>query len=314
MPLPLSAQRAAKTAQARSEARSSARLARQTALRGGYDHRFDQPNTAASSALQQSIPTPANSDAPTPTWTTRRRAQAPQTADKKDVFLRRYDVMWLQDNGDIDTLSLRAPVLPTFEAAFNAFGRGTLIQTDCGPVAVEDLLPGARVETAQNEWQRVMWIGATNLDSEGTRAPNAQPEKLYRLNADRLGAGPTLGHALFGTGARYLLRADALISYLGTNHALAPIPSMVDSIGMCEITPISTVRSYHLCLETHATINIGGMEIESYHPGLAAAGQLQGQLRAQFMEMFPHLDTLGDFGAMVHPRLTPTDLIEIGAL
>lgn len=116
---------------------------------------------------------------------------------------------------------------------------------------------------------------------------------------------------MLGTGARVLLRSDALKAYLGATHALAPVSALIDGVSSFEVTPPSRVRTYHICLERHAMVKVNGVECETFHPGLGAATQLGGDLRERFMALFPHLDDLGDFGAMAHPRLTPTDLIQL---
>ena len=261
--------------------------------------------TPRSHHLSHGTPRPA-----TPTWTVRRKP----VANRPTLATRRFNIMWLAENGDIMDDTLSAPALPAFEAAFNAFGRGSLVQTTNGLTAVEDLLPGDMIETAEGDTLPITWIGSVELDHIGRRTEGATPEKLYRLTGDALGFGHPTHDLMLGAGARYLLRAEALKSYLGTAHALAPVSAMADGLSMIEITPISTVRCYHICLPQHRLIRVNGVELETYHPGIAASSQLQGDLRTRFMSLFPHMENLGDFGAMAHPRLTPTDLIEIGLL
>ncbi|WP_417243403.1 Hint domain-containing protein [Celeribacter sp.] len=259
---------------------------------------------------QSRLPSHGGHRSVAPAWTVRRKPVPARPAHA----MRRFDVMWLAENGDIMDDTVAAPALPAFEAAFSAFGRGALIQTPNGLTAVEDLLPGDMIETADGDTQPVTWIGSVELDHKGRRSGDAAPEKLYRLTGDALGYGHPTHDLMLGAGARYLLRAEALKSYLGTAHALAPVSAMADGLSMIEITPISTVRCYHICLPQHRLIRVNGVELETYHPGIAASSQFHGELRNRFMSLFPHLENLGDFGAMAHPRLTPTDLIEIGLL
>jgi len=53
---------------------------------------------------------------------------------------RRYEAAWLAPSGEIKTSTRMAPATPQFEEAFSALGRGSLILTEDGPIAVEDLL------------------------------------------------------------------------------------------------------------------------------------------------------------------------------
>lgn len=121
-------------------------------------------------------PTPAN----TPTWTVRRRP-----ASKSEPAQRRFEILWGAPNGDICDARLSAPALPVFESAFNGFARGALFQTDHGPKAVEDLLPGDRIATADGDVQTLRWIGAMELRRDANEAGN--PEHLIRLTTDALG-------------------------------------------------------------------------------------------------------------------------------
>lgn len=244
---------------------------------------------------------------PKTAWTVRRA----RPVEHQPQALRRYDLLWRAPTGEICETPHTAPALPVFEAAFNAFARGALIPTVAGPVAIEDLLPGDEVVTLDNGVQRVDWIGSMTLDTRGTRSPEARAERLYRITADTFGLGRPAPDLVLGGGARYLLQAEALKSWLGTSRALAPITGMVDGVSVIEVTPISAVRSYHLALGRHSLIRVNGVDLESYHPGTSASGQLQGDLRARFMALFPHLDNLGDFGALAHPRLTPGDLLDL---
>ncbi len=242
-------------------------------------------------------------------WTVRRLRPTDPIAPRSHHPLRRYDIQWLNARGDLEDRILSAPALPIFEAAYNAFARGAIIPTRHGPVAVEDLLPGDEVETSDGRFEPVVWIGSMPLDTKGRRSDKAQPERLYRVMADTFGFGRPAPDVMLGGGARLLLRADSLKSYLGTDSALAPIPHLTDGVSIVEVAPISTVRTYHCALARHAVLRVNGLEVESYHPGVAASGQLPGDLRGLSMEMFPHLGTLGDFGALAHARLTPTEML-----
>lgn len=267
-------------------------------------------NTRQKHALEASLSLKSFSKKQVETaWTVRRNHVAPRPS----VASRKYDILWSAPNGDIMDKTITAPALPVFETAFSALARGALVPTLNGPIAIEDLLPGDQIETCEGDHLAIMWIGSMALDRDGSRSENASPEKLYRISADTFGfERPTLD-LMLGAGARYLHRSDAIKSYLGTAHALAPVSAMVDGVSVTEVTPISTVRSYHICLTQHRLIRVNGIELETYHPGTTAGGQLQGSLRNQFIEMFPHLSNLGDFGAMAYPRLSPTDLMMLEA-
>ena len=53
---------------------------------------------------------------------------------------------------------------------------------------------------------------------------------------------------------------------------------------------------YHVMVRRHTTLKVGGVEVETFHPGNDASQQFGAKTRALFMALFPHLETLGDFG------------------
>jgi hypothetical protein len=269
-----------------------------------FDANFASGTQRAATPLGATHPTKAQA-----AWTVRRARPAPHV----EIATRSFDMMWAAANGDIMDRRVSAPALPVFEDAFSAFARGALIPTDHGPVAIEDLLPGDFVETVSGDFLPIQWIGSMQLDAQGTRTQGAAPECLYRLMADSFGYGRPAPDLVLGSGARYLHRSNALKSYLGTSEALAPVSSLVDGHSVIEVTPMSSVKTYHICLPQHRLIRVNGVDLETYHPGTSASGQLIGSMRARFMDLFPHLNELGDFGAMVHPRLSAGDLMSLNA-
>ena len=253
---------------------------------------------------------PASQVAVEPKWSVRRGYSKPQI----EVATRTYEVMWRARNGDIFDRRVTAPAVPVFEAAFNSFARGALIATQKGPVSVEDLLPGDLVETTNGHLQPISWIGSMTLDINGTRGAHTLPEKLYRITEEAFGFERPAPDLVLGAAAHTLYRADGIRSYLGTPVALAPIVGLVDGMSVIEVTPVTSVRTYHIALPQHAIIRVNGVEMESYHPGTTAAAHLTGDMRIRFMGLFPHLDSLGDFGAMAQSRLTASDLMMLQAV
>ena len=78
-------------------------------------------------------------------------------------------------------VSRTALALPAFEQAFAAFGHGILIQTADGPVAVEDLLPGTWLETADGRRTQLLWKGSITLVPGGINLSFQPLDDLVRL-------------------------------------------------------------------------------------------------------------------------------------
>lgn len=216
---------------------------------------------------------------------------------------RRYEVAYLGHNSEIIDFSRVAPALPIFENAFSAMARGSLISTEEGPIAVEDLRPGTRILTRDNGAQPLLWIGSMTL-VPNTDNQSDRMGKLSRVTADSFGFGRPMPDLLLGPSARLLRRDAVLISALGTSAALAPITAFIDGDTVLEITPATPVQVYHLAFEHHQIIFANGLEVESYHPGHRNDIQLNGQIRAMFLAMFPHIKTLAEFGPPSYPRMT----------
>ena len=90
-----------------------------------------------------------------------------------------------------------------------------------------------------------------------------------------------------------------------------PVADYIDGDRLLEIVPGGPVQMYHIMLQRHSTMTIGGVELESYHPGKALQ-RLTGQnLRALFLSMFPNVSRLEDFGEI---QLTRTSREVIDSL
>lgn len=78
--------------------------------------------------------------------------------------MRRYEVAHLTPAQNIEDFIKIAPTMPVFENAFAAFGRGAILRTKSGMMAVEDLLPGDKVLT-DHGYQTLLWHGTHGLKS-----------------------------------------------------------------------------------------------------------------------------------------------------
>jgi len=245
-----------------------------------------------------------------PAWTVPRRpVSRPRStgivAKPKSRVMRRFEAEWLQD-GLVEETVMTAPALPAFEAAFNAFTHGALIQTSEGPVAVEDLYPGIMLETASGGHVKLMWKGAITL-VPGAPTLGDEP-KLYRVMPDAFGLGRPAQDQTFGPGARRIDRDPKLRTTMGADTALVPLSAVADGHSVVEVTPVSPTRVYHLVCEEHETILAAGLEVETFHPGPETPISLPEEMLAIFMRFFPHLDHIRDFGRLHTPRVTQEEL------
>ncbi len=216
-------------------------------------------------------------------------------------LMRRYEVAALLPDLTIASKQLVAPATPLFEETASAFARGTLIPTVRGPVAIEDLLPGDYIETTEGS-EPIMWIGST------TYVPGHEDDAttltgLTRITADAFGLGRPGVDLLVGPAARMPVRHEKLSALLGQDTVLAPVWEYADGDRFLPVTPGGAVQLFHLMLSRHGLIRIGGVEMETYHPGNAAGANLGHNMRSLFMSMFDCVENLDDFG---HLSITRT--------
>lgn len=212
--------------------------------------------------------------------------------------MRNFEIAALRSDDSLYIGQDRAPAIPLFESAFSAFARGTLIQTVNGEVAVEDLQPGDMINTSTGEPAKLIWIGSSSFvpADAGRRMP------LVRIMADSFGQGRPASFLTVGPGARVLHTPHHLRSEAGGTRMLTSVREFVDGVNVIEIVPPTPVRLFHICLDRHAAINAGGLEMETFHPGANATRTVTHSLRDRFLGMFPRISHITDFGPLAHPR------------
>lgn len=215
--------------------------------------------------------------------------------------LRRYEVSSLLPNGDIAETSHIAPALPFFEDAFCAFSRGSMVETETGPVAIEDLLPGDNILTQDGSSQPLVWKGSTTL-VPGRPGPQGRNLRLTRIMSDSFGVQRPMSYVIIGPSARLLNTPHHLRANAGGQKLLTPVQEFHDGMNVIETAPPTAVELFHICLPRHAVIRIAGLEFETYHPGVNAARTISHTMRSVYLDLFPHISQLSDFGDLAYAR------------
>lgn len=221
--------------------------------------------------------------------------------------MRKYEVAHLTPSGEIDDFTRIAPATAAFEDSFAALGRGAILQTENGPVAVEDLLPGDRIKTSTNGYQTLKWRGSMQIIPG---AQNLRPEMgtMTRMTADALGLGRPAPDLVLGPAARLLHTHPGIRTLTGNTAAFVPARDFIDGSSIIELRPIAPVHVYQLGFDQHERIAVNGIEVESLHPGAPHTLQVRHEMRAVFMSLFPHKRDINSFGTMCHPRIRLRDL------
>lgn len=226
--------------------------------------------------------------------------------------LRRYEVSTLLDNGNIAQTRHIAPALPLFEDAFCAFARGSLIETDGGPMSIEDLLPGDRVIIHDGSAQEVIWKGSTTI-VPGRPDQRGRQHRLTRIMADNFGVQRPLSGVIAGPSARLLATPGHMRAPSCGEQILTPITDFVDGMGVIETSPPTPIEVFHICLRRHAVINVDGLQFETYHPGVKAVRVISHAMRALYLNLFAHINLLTDFGPQAFPRADDNEISALSA-
>lgn len=232
----------------------------------------------------------------------------PRPAQNTTSLMRKYEVAALMSDQSVRTSTHIAPASPLFENAVSAFARGTIISTDRGPVAVEDLQPGDRAVTVDQGPQTITWIGSTMMVPSAP-GQSEKMRRLVRIMADSLGIGRPMPDLLLGPGARLLREKAAYGALVGSTKLFMPIDDFTEALGLIEVTPPSPVRIYHFALERHSAIRAAGLEMESYHPGENALKGLGHNMESLFLSLFPNMADVEAFGPLTWPRAS-LDVLE----
>lgn len=235
---------------------------------------------------------------------------APDTSRKglrATPLTRRFEVAGLTREGRIAEFSLVAPATTAFEATSAAFAHGTLIATENGPVAVQDLEPGMMIETADAGPKMLLWVGSMMLfpDLPGLNEDNT---RLTRITAEAFGLSRPMSDLMLGPHARLLQRHPAMAARFGAKAAFVPVQTVEDGHSAVSIRPVSPVRVYHLALHGQHILWANGIETESFHPGRLADVHMDRPTWDLFLTLFPYARCLHDFGPITHLRLEPTDV------
>ncbi|WP_162933088.1 Hint domain-containing protein [Roseovarius sp. EL26] len=225
-----------------------------------------------------------------------------QQPERRSLLMRKYHSVYLSDDGEIRHSDQIAPALPLFESAFSAFARGTLIETENGQFAIEDLEPGMNVLCPGGKKSEIIWIGSMTI------VPGAGPSgykcsSLTRVMAHALGMNRPGHDLIFGPGARMLTRPTGVQEESKDNRLLTPVNDLSDGDNIISILPPRPVEVYHLCLSNHTLLSASGLEVESFHPGPRFESTLGGNMLSLFMSLFPHVDHPEDFGPLKIQRL-----------
>lgn len=175
------------------------------------------------------------------------------------------------------------------------FARGTMIETKSGDVAIESLVAGDMVRTADNGFQPLRWIGSTTVKATGNKAPI-----LFRKGA--IGNTKDL---LVSPAHRVMLQDWQAELLFGKPQILASAQSLVNDNTIIR-QETEEMEYFHILFDSHEIVFSNGAPTESFHPGDADVGTLAEDARAEIYSLFPELENNPkSYGPSVRTTLMP---------
>ena len=195
------------------------------------------------------------------------------------------------ENGTVQFLDSGGAVIGTMtftgiEQVIPCFTPGTLISTERGEVAVEDLRVGDRVVTRDNGFQTLRWVGSKRLSlADLIVNPALRP---VEIGAGALGHGLPIRAMTVSPQHRMVIEGARAEMLFGEPEVLVAATHLTSLPGV-EVKLSAAVRYVHVMFDRHEIICANGAWTESFQP---AQRMLDGMDRAQADEVlaqFPEL-------------------------
>ncbi|WP_299847157.1 Hint domain-containing protein [uncultured Paracoccus sp.] len=188
---------------------------------------------------------------------------------------------------DPDCYDLCTKSVFTDRSCFPCFGRGTLIETEFGPLPVEKLCPEMKVWTRDNGLKPLVWTGSRHLGALHLQAyPNLRP---IRIRAGALGRNLPLRDLVVSPQHRILVRSKIAQRLFGTFEVLVAAKQLLQLDGIDIAEDLEEVDYFHLLFDQHEIIVSDGAETESLYTGPEALKSVGPAARDEILMLFPEL-------------------------
>lgn len=183
------------------------------------------------------------------------------------------------------------------------FARGTMLETQTGGIAVENLRAGHMVRTMDHGVQPVRWVGAMRVDG-ATLAAQARLRPI-RIRAGALAAGIPSADLVVSSQHRVLLRSRIVTRMFAQDEIFVPANLLTILPGVTRDCPAQGVAYYHVLFDHHEVLIANRVESESLYLGAQAVAALGERSRAEIAA----LNLAPDAARALEPmaRLAPND-------
>ena len=167
------------------------------------------------------------------------------------------------------------------------FGAGTLIDTEAGPIPVENLRRGDRVATCNHGLQSIKWIGRRRLGPDEFAAdPRLRPVRIRR---GALGQSLPDRDLLVSRQHRMLVSSKIAERMFGATDVLVPAVKLVGLPGISIDDDIAQIEYFHLLFKRHEIVFANGAPSESLFTGPEALKALSPEARDEITTLFPEI-------------------------
>ncbi len=182
--------------------------------------------------------------------------------------------------------SAEGPSVPTADLAFPfCFGKGCMIATPEGSVAVETLTVGDWVLTVDRGAQQITWAGSTHYDAAALHHDVRMRPVLIRKGA----FGPALPARDMRVSRQHRLLVTDWRAQLmfGESEVLVPAAKLVNDTTIIIDRDITEINYYHIMCDRHEILWSDGIKSESFLPG--AKSEHAHETEAEIYRLFPEL-------------------------
>ena len=179
---------------------------------------------------------------------------------------------------------------PTVGEENVCFTRGTLIDTDQGPLPIEALTTGMAIKTADGHAAKLRWVGSRYFGLGQLRAnPKLRP---VRITAGALGGGLPQRDLLVSRQHRLLVRSKIAQRMFGEPEVLVPAIKLTELPGIFVDEALTGVQYFHLLFDSHQIVWSEGAPSESLFTGPEALRSVSAEARDEILSIFPEVATI----------------------
>ena len=165
------------------------------------------------------------------------------------------------------------------------FTPGTMILTPRGPVPVEDLRAGDRVQTKDSGPQEIRWTGSRYMTGARLFAmPRLRP---VRIRPGAFGIGEPDSEIVVSPEHRMVVKGVVARALFNTPEVLVAARDLLNGDSVVLDTAARDVTYHHLMLPRHEVLFANGVETESFHPANTALSSLAEGDRARLLREMP---------------------------